>query len=146
MESRDMKIKPIPDEPIILGEKNDLLGTYQYVESLKRIIKDYDLEKSDKKSYTIGLFGPWGSGKSSIIKTLEKEINNDEENICFFTYCVDECSKTFFENNFVLQLREVFGLRSKIEKILFQVKKNIYILFKTCSFSCRNSSSFKVCF
>jgi len=53
----------IPDKEINLYE-DDLLGTRTYVEALVDIVKMCDTP------FTIGLLGGWGSGKSSIVKTL----------------------------------------------------------------------------
>ena len=52
----------IPDKEINL-ENKDLLGAKPYVETLSEIIR------KTNTPFTIGLFGGWGVGKSSIIKT-----------------------------------------------------------------------------
>lgn len=51
----------------------DLLQTKVYADTLKELIAD----APENESLTIGLFGPWGSGKSSIIKTLKKNLVPD---------------------------------------------------------------------
>ena len=45
---------------------SDLLNTMTYVNTLTESVMNVD----DNKSFTIGLFGEWGSGKSSVIKTF----------------------------------------------------------------------------
>lgn len=75
--------------PINLNEKNDL---FNYLNKVK-IIKDF-LENNEDfllENNMIGLYGKWGSGKSSIIKTLIESQNQD--------YRIDETKylSIFFE-------------------------------------------------
>lgn len=73
MNERNIKIKFIPDREInLLG--NDVLGTTVYVEAIRKIVEDPE----NTTPYTIGLFGSWGAGKTSIIKTL-KDIYEKEK-------------------------------------------------------------------
>lgn len=60
----------LPDEPIQTGDEDEFRHT-NYAETLYKIIKETDTP------WHIGLFGPWGSGKTSIIKILENRINGD---------------------------------------------------------------------
>ena len=53
-------------------KKDDLLGTKSYADTLKKIIDGVD------PPFTIGLFGGWGTGKSSIIKSIEDTYNNNK--------------------------------------------------------------------
>jgi len=50
----------------------DLLRYRYLVASVVRIIRNDDLLPT-----TIGIFGDWGTGKSSLIKMIQKEITND---------------------------------------------------------------------
>lgn len=61
------------DEPIIYAKDNSL---YPKVEGIKNVIET----KIDflKKNNLIALYGEWGSGKSSIFKTLQNELNKDK--------------------------------------------------------------------
>ena len=75
-----MKINYIPDKEINLNE-NDLLGAKPYAETL------YEIIAHSKTPFTIGLFGGWGVGKSSIIKTLEDKFNeNTKPEVAVFKY------------------------------------------------------------
>ncbi|AEH07512.1 KAP family P-loop NTPase fold protein [Methanothermococcus okinawensis] len=61
------------DEPIPLTEKTDFFETRKKIEVIKEsfqsnILKDYKI---------IALYGNWGSGKSSIIKTLMAELSEN---------------------------------------------------------------------
>ena len=74
-----MNINYIPDKEINL-DKNDLLGAKPYAETLSEIISN------SKTPFTIGLFGGWGVGKSSIIKTIKDKFNNDiKSDVAVFT-------------------------------------------------------------
>lgn len=99
------KINFIPDKEINLLE-NDLLGTSVYVEVLENIIK------TTETPYTIGLLGYWGSGKSSIIKTLKEKFNNKGKNfkIRFFVYDAWKYSEDDFRRTFILELKNFFKL------------------------------------
>ncbi|MEY8021190.1 P-loop NTPase fold protein [Muriicola sp. SD30] len=99
-----MKIKYIPDKEINLDE-NDLLGAKPYVDTLSEIISQ------SKTPFTIGLFGGWGVGKSSIIKTIEDKFNNDpKSDVAVFTYDAWKYSKDSFRRTFLFELKEFFKL------------------------------------
>lgn len=68
-----MKINFIPDEVIRLNTENDLLGTKPYSQTIFQIVNKCKGKKN------VGLFGSWGSGKSTILMTLEDLI--DKHNI-----------------------------------------------------------------
>ena len=96
----------IEDKELNLNEKeNDLLNGKSYVETLKNIIKNAPL----KGTFTIGLFGEWGSGKSSIIKTVKDEItkNNKEfGSIKFIIYDAWKYVQDSFRRMFLLNLQK----------------------------------------
>lgn len=58
----------IPDEERNFNEDKDFLDYSNYIFNLKNIIKSVP-----DTSFTIGLFGGWGSGKSSIINTVKDD-------------------------------------------------------------------------
>jgi hypothetical protein len=99
-----MKINYIPDKEINLDE-NDLLGAKPYAETLSEIIS------SSNTPFTIGLFGGWGVGKSSIIKTIEDKFNNDtKSDVAVFTYDAWKYSNDSFRRTFLFELKEFFKL------------------------------------
>lgn len=53
----------------------DLLGRAAFAKNLATALKNLKGE-----TYTIGLYGKWGSGKTSIINMMLKELENQEEN------------------------------------------------------------------
>ncbi|MCK4524891.1 MAG: hypothetical protein KAU07_00435 [Candidatus Andersenbacteria bacterium] len=106
--TRDMENKKelnyIKDCEINL-EKDDLLSTHCYVDTILQIIKNATTP------FTIGLFGGWGSGKSSIIKTIKEKFNKDENNKTkVFVYDAWKYSKDSFRRTFILELKKEFHL------------------------------------
>lgn len=59
----------LTDEPDQLG--TDAFGHSDYAEALHSIVTD------ERPPLTVGLFGPWGVGKSSIIGALQKKLTGD---------------------------------------------------------------------
>ncbi|WP_282116642.1 KAP family P-loop NTPase fold protein [Cellulophaga baltica] len=71
------------DDQPISHSKNDLFNYQFHAERLAEILLNQDFEKS----FTIGIVGPWGNGKSSLIKLLDEEVklaNNEEITTLFF--------------------------------------------------------------
>ena len=102
-------MKHIVDKSTDLIE-NDLLDSIAYSKTLKRIIEDSPSEKS----FTIGLFGEWGSGKSSIIETTKKYLEDVE--IKFIIYDSWKYSSDSFRRTFLVHLfKELCPI--EIEKI-----------------------------
>ena len=114
----------IPDKEINLYE-DDLLGTRTYVEALVDIVKMCDTP------FTIGLLGGWGSGKSSIVKTLQGRFNNDTNSkIKVFIYDAWKYSKDSFRRTFILELKRFFNLDISQELESFYKDKHEEILGK----------------
>ena len=100
-------MKFIPDEEINLY-KDDLLGTRTYVKTLAYIVKTCDTP------FTIGLLGGWGTGKSSIVKTLRDKFDEDPNSkIKVFIYDAWKYSKDSFRRTFILELLSYFNLDFK---------------------------------
>ena len=97
-----MKRQFIIDEEISLTETNDILKTKVYSDNLKKVI----LNTPDKKVFTIGLFGSWGAGKSSIIRTAREEIENNNPKIKFITYDAWKYVNDSFRRMFLLKVQQ----------------------------------------
>lgn len=65
-----------PDVPIQTAS-DDVLGRHSFAEQLARAMISYN----SPEAFTIGLYGPWGSGKTSVINLLEEELN-EQSNDC----------------------------------------------------------------
>jgi energy-coupling factor transporter ATP-binding protein EcfA2 len=115
-----MQINFIPDEVLKLNNENDLLGTKPYSDTIFEIVNNCDGKKN------IGLFGTWGSGKSTILSTLEDLIEEQnlkiekKENgkkIAYFEFDSWKYSKDDFRRSFLIELNKKFKIKSQ-EKLL----------------------------
>ena len=101
-----MKRNFILDEEINLLGDNDLLNTRVYADNLEKAI----VNAPKGKSFTIGLFGEWGSGKSSIIKTVHERLENPKNNkIKFVLYDAWKYSNDSFRRMFLLELQNALN-------------------------------------
>jgi len=91
--------KFILDKEIDLNEC-DYLKTKVYADNLTNVIKNTDKDKV----FTIGLFGSWGTGKSSIVKTSKKDF--DQTKIKFITYDAWQYVNDSFRRMFLRKLRK----------------------------------------
>ena len=97
-----MNRKFIIDEEISLFEGNDILKTKIYSDNLQKII----LNTPNNKVFTIGLFGSWGAGKSSIIKTAKEDIEKGNPQIKFITYDAWKYVNDSFRRMFLLKVQQ----------------------------------------
>ncbi|WP_141673361.1 P-loop NTPase fold protein, partial [Allomuricauda sp. CP2A] len=114
-----MKINFIPDEVLKLTDDTDLLGTKPYSDTIFEIVNNCSGSKN------IGLFGSWGSGKSTILTTLENLIDEHNaiktEKIAYFEFDAWKYSKDDFRRSFLIELTKKFSIKtqSKLEKLLY---------------------------
>lgn len=94
-----MKRKFIIDKEIDL-KANDFLKTKNYADNLTKLIKNTESDKV----FTIGLFGSWGTGKSSIIETTKSDF--DQEKVKFITYDAWQYSNDSFRRMLLRKLQE----------------------------------------
>jgi predicted alpha/beta-fold hydrolase len=68
----------VADAPV--GRKGDRLLFRRYLDPVVAVLTDEDQETP----LTIGIFGPWGSGKSSLLRMLREELvdAHDNEFVC----------------------------------------------------------------
>lgn len=105
-------MKFIIDEEIILnnkeGERTDLLNTSVYADMLVKTI-----ESADKsKPFTIGLFGEWGSGKSSVLKTAQNLLEaKPNSRYSFVTYDAWKYAGDSFRRMFLYELQNKLGVK-----------------------------------
>jgi hypothetical protein len=86
--------KFISDQEIDLNQ-SDFLKTKVYADNLIDIINNTEKDKV----FTIGLYGSWGSGKSSIIETTKKKFDQKKER--FITYDAWQYSNDSFRRMFL---------------------------------------------
>ena len=95
--------KYLLDKEIELTSEEDLLGSSIYVEQLSEMIK-YSMKTQQVES--IGLYGGWGSGKTSIVKSLKSTIEskNELKKCRFFTYNAWQYNNDSFRKNFIASI------------------------------------------
>ncbi len=90
------------DKEIVLDEQSDFLKTKVYSDNLNKIIKNTPPDKV----FTIGLFGSWGSGKSSIIETCKHDFDLQKSpKVHFVTYDAWQYCNDSFRRMFLRHLR-----------------------------------------
>ena len=99
--------KLIVDTERNLVENGDLLGTMCYADQLADTVKSVPAEQA----YTIGLYGTWGSGKSTIIRTAKDKLEKDENSrIKMVVYDAWKYSGDSFRRMFLLHLQNELKL------------------------------------
>lgn len=87
----------------------DLLNTMPYVNTLTESV----MNAPEDKTFNIGLFGEWGSGKSSIIKTFKRKIDErykaENKKVKVITYDAWKYSNDSFRRMFLLQMQQDLG-------------------------------------
>lgn len=100
--SRNGAFHYLDDNEIILNGSNDLIGTSIYA----KILKDVFIDTSGNfYTETIALSGRWGSGKSSIVKSLEADFEStkfkiNNRNVKFFSIMRGNIITTVLEKHF----------------------------------------------
>ena len=90
----------IQDRERLLDSANDLLKTSVYAENLVKVIEN----TPKNKVFTIGVFGGWGTGKSSIIRTAQDKIERAHGDVKFITYDAWKYANDSFRRMFLLNL------------------------------------------
>ena len=102
-ENINMNRQFIPDREIVLSKDTDLLNTSTYADNLTNLIQQAPKEQV----FTIGLFGSWGSGKSSIIETSKKSLTCSEDvKVKFITYDAWKYANDSFRRMFLLRIQQ----------------------------------------
>lgn len=103
-----MKRQFIPDKEIILDKSTDLLNTSIYANNLANMIQ----QAPQGQVFNIGLFGSWGSGKSSIIATAkDKLISHKESKVKFITYDAWKYANDSFRRMFLFEVQKELGFK-----------------------------------
>ena len=105
-------MKPfIQDTERILDSANDLLKTSVYAENLVNVIENTPKDRV----FTIGVFGGWGTGKSSIIKTAQNTIENKHKGVKFITYDAWKYANDSFRRMFLLKVQQELNMHQTPE-------------------------------
>lgn len=115
-------MKPfIQDIERILDSTSDLLKTKVYADNLVRVIEN----TPEDKVFTIGVFGGWGTGKSSIIKTAQDEIERKHKSFKFISYDAWKYSNDSFRRMFLLKVLQELRLQPTDEMNRFYQSENV---------------------
>ena len=129
MEKEKPKFNILRDEPLT-NKEADRFGYSDIADKLIDIIQEV------KSPFTIGLYGKWGSGKTSICKLVEKNLE-DINDFKIFYFDVWKYEKDSFRRQFLIELdNKIFGdslqYREKLNQSLtipktLSLKENIKI-------------------
>lgn len=109
-------MKPfIQDTEKVLNTANDLLKTSIYAENLVAVIENTPKDKV----FTIGVFGGWGTGKSSIIKTAQDTIERTHKKVKFITYDAWKYANDSFRRMFLLKVQQELKMQQTEEMSRF---------------------------
>lgn len=116
----------IENFPISLNNNTDLIGNEIYVDVLKDTIRDTIANKGIE---TVAIYGDWGIGKSSIIKTVEEYYNKnslDKKTVKFIKYDAWKYSADDFRKNFLINLNPKYNeiLYTTSSKYKYRLNKN----------------------
>lgn len=71
----------LSSEKPIYSRKEDFLNRRHFADNISNAIINYDDKKKD--SLTIGLYGKWGSGKTSIVNMVTEKLDKEEHILIF---------------------------------------------------------------
>ena len=120
------------DSPII-DKKDDLLGRSTFVSNLARSIVD----NKSTDTFCIGIYGKWGSGKTSIINMLKQEIgsvyefdpNNQKPVVISFNPWNFSCNEHLLKQFFIRLYNELSSSKDrKLGKVGTAIKKYSFAL------------------
>jgi len=114
------ELKFIRDEEIQnLNGDDDLLETKKYANTLKEVIINI------QTPFTIGLFGEWGSGKSSIVNTAQSELEKETtQKIKFIKYDAWKYANDSFRRMFLKTVQAGLNIEGSSEFEAFYIDKN----------------------
>ncbi|MEM9887421.1 MAG: P-loop NTPase fold protein [Bacteroidota bacterium] len=104
--NNNIEFRYISENPISGDKKNPLsFGHDALVDTLKEMVLN------SPESFTIGLFGDWGSGKSTVIKSLEKELKEKDVPLVLFDVWKHEgdALRRTFLNTLINDLKSKYG-------------------------------------
>lgn len=112
----------------IITKENDFFNTYDKALSIVKFLELEENQRLISKNNLIAIYGPWGSGKSSLMKTIENNINSKKfETIWYDTWKYETDDNVPYSLlKYILRNDKWECFKEKGEKFL----DNIYDLFK----------------
>lgn len=112
------------------GTSMDFLNTKVYADALEKSIECVP----KGKSFTIGLYGDWGTGKSSIIRTLEKRYESSQaKKYKFVSYDAWKYANDSFRRMFLFELQKQLGVKrtEKMDRFYDNINEDIEVKHKS---------------
>ena len=106
------------EEPIILNFENDFLGSREKAEAIKEFI-----EKNDEliqKNNMIAIYGEWGSGKSSLMKTIDCKLEVEKYDKIWIDMWKEESDYSNLSIKILNKILEKIKLDSETKKSLIK--------------------------
>lgn len=106
------------EEPIILNYENDFLGSREKAEAIKEFI-----EKNDEliqKNNMIAIYGEWGSGKSSLMKTIDCKLEVEKYDKIWIDMWKEESDYSNLSIKILNKILEKIKLDSETKKSLIK--------------------------
>lgn len=126
-------MKLLPDKPLSHIKKQDLDFAYtEFAESLAQIIENAP------RPFTIGMFGKWGAGKSTIIQNLEDKL--DERKYIYLGFDVWKYEADALRRSFLIDIAEQLNQKRSFLRSPIDINKLENELYKAETF---NKEKFK---
>lgn len=104
--------KFVEDKELDLTKQNDLLGTKCYADELVSTIENVP----QGHSYSIGVYGGWGTGKSTILRTAKTKLEiNPKRKVKVVVYDAWKYVNDSFRRTFLMQLQNELNLKETPE-------------------------------
>ncbi|MEG2164636.1 MAG: P-loop NTPase fold protein, partial [Bacteroidales bacterium] len=100
----------------------DLLGFSVHTSIIKKVVMN-----ENNLPITIGLYGEWGSGKSSLLKIIENELNKDKDTVVIY---FDGWSFESFDDAKMALIQGIIDELERNEKFLNKVEDKLNGIFK----------------
>lgn len=108
----------IIEQPIVLTEENDFLGTLKKAEAITNFIEHN--EKLLSINNMIALYGEWGSGKSSILRTIEDKLDKEKYETIWIDMWKEESDYTNLNIKILNKIFSSLNIKSEIKKDLLK--------------------------
>ena len=98
--------------PQVLGDLpdgRDLLGYAPYARALAQIIDSADLETP----FTVGIYGPWGTGKTSFMRSIERSATTTEDHVVWFQPWLFDNKEEVWKALLYTVIQHLDGVRSR---------------------------------
>ena len=114
-----------------INEDNDIFGTYQKAKSICDFLELDSNKEILEKNNLLAIYGPWGSGKSCLMKTIYNNLDHNKFDVAWF-----DTWKYEKDDNLAYSLFKYIGkdkFFNKLQEKGSNVLSNAYGIFKSLS-------------